>query len=416
MQSLTETLQAWFFSDTLFSSVFWLVMLLASAWLSNWLMKRFLLRGLFKALRASTFSVRLANDPDVGTIVDRLSNAIPALIIASGVGLVPGLTGELTLVLSNVSTAFIVVTLALATSRTLTFSNKMHERRRDPTTQTIKGYVQVSRIAVYSVMVVLVIAILMDQSPLILLSGLGAMAAVLLFIFQHTLLSLVASVQLSSNDIIRLGDWVEMPELNANGIVIDIALHTVRIQNWDNTITSIPTKRFITDPFTNWRGMQESGGRRIMRSLKIDQQTVRFLTDEDWNHLQRFHLIREYLNQTQMDIDAWNETLEEQGRETLNRRRITNIGCFRAYIQKYLENHPDIHLEMSHLARQLDPSAEGLPIEVYAFTRETEWQAYEQIQSDLFDHLLAILPEFGLRLYQSPTGADFRLLGSGVTA
>lgn len=392
-------------------ALFWLALLLTTAWAANWLMKRFLLRGLFRFLRTNRMSYRMADDPDLGTIVDRLANVIPALVIATGVPLIPHLPNNLAVTLSNVSTAFIVVTVSLAIGRGLTFTHRMYEQRNRSSVRPIKGYIQMTRIALYTLTAVLVIATLMDQSPTILLSGLGAMAAVLLFIFQHTLLSLVASVQMSSNDIIRLGDWVEMPELNANGLVFDIALHTVRIQNWDNTITSIPTKRFITDPFTNWRGMQESGGRRIMRSLHIDQTSVRFLAEDDYQHLKRFRLLDDYLQAKQVEIDAWNTELEEQGREPMNRRRITNIGCFRAYIQRYLEHHPHIHTQMERFARQLEPGPSGLPIEVYAFTNDTAWLAYERIQADIFDHLLAILPEFGLRLYQHPSGADLQTLG-----
>lgn len=410
MLSTLESITVWLEDYVVAVALFWLTLLLVTAWASNWLMKRFLLRGLFRFLRANRMSYRMADDPDLGTIVDRLANVIPALIIASGVPLIPHLPGNLATTVSNVSTAFIVVTVALAIGRGLTFTHRMYEQRTRSSVRPIKGYIQMTRIALYTLTAVLVIATLMDQSPAILLSGLGAMAAVLLFIFQHTLLSLVASVQMSSNDVIRLGDWIEMPELNANGLVFDIALHTVRIQNWDNTITSIPTKRFITDPFTNWRGMQESGGRRIMRSLHIDQNSIRFLTDDDYQHLNRFRLMRDYLTEKQADIDDWNRELEEQGREPMNRRRITNVGCFRAYIQLYLAHHPQIHTEMERFARQLEPTPKGLPIEVYAFTNDTAWLSYEKIQADIFDHLLSILPEFGLRLYQEPSGADFQAL------
>jgi miniconductance mechanosensitive channel len=235
-----------------------------------------------------------------------------------------------------------------------------------------------------------------------------------MLIFQDTILSLVASVQISSNDVIRVGDWVEMPQLNADGDVIDIALHTVKVQNWDRTITTIPTRRFMTDPFKNWRGMQESGGRRIKRSLMLDQQSVSFLNTEQIQRLSRFRLLQAYLTEKQHEIDEWNKSLAEQGKEPVNTRRITNLGTFRAYVLHYLKNHAGIHQNMTCMVRQLAPGADGLPLEIYCFTNTTAWVSYENIQSDIFDHLLAILPEFGLQVYQHPSGTDVRALQLGV--
>ena len=206
----------------------------------------------------------------------------------------------------------------------------------------------------------------------------------------------------------RVGDWVEMPQLNADGDVIDIALHTVKVQNWDKTITTIPTKRFITDPFKNWRGMQESGGRRIKRSLLIDEHSIHFLDAEERERLYRFNLLQDYLVNKRREIDEWNAKLAEAGQEPVNTRRITNIGTFRAYVERYLRSHPGIHQGMTLMVRQLAPTAEGLPLEIYCFTNTVAWVQYEGIQSDIFDHLLAILPEFGLRVFQNPGGADLR--------
>ena len=260
------------------------------------------------------------------------------------------------------------------------------------------------------------VAALIDRSPLILLSGLGAMAAVLMLIFQDTLLSLVASVQISSSDIIRVGDWIEMPQLNADGDVIDIALHTVKVQNFDKTITTIPTKRFISDPFKNWRGMQESGGRRIKRCLYLDQTSVRFLSPDEIARLQRFLLLGQYLSSKQSELLSWNTELAEAAQEPANTRRVTNIGTFRAYVELYLRQHRGINQNMTLLVRQLQPTADGLPLELYCFTNTVAWAAYEGYQSDIFDHLLAILPEFGLRVFQHPSGADMRELRPNLHA
>lgn len=377
--------------------------LIATAWLANWVVKRILVRGLYRILRHT----RETGLQDLG-IIHRLSNIVPALVLSVGVTAVPGLPDAAVTVVRNVCGGFIVLTIALALGALLDIINLVYQRRADAHLHPIKGYLQVIKIVLYAIATILIIATLIDRSPLILLSGLGAMAAVLMLIFQDTILSLVASVQISSNDIIRVGDWIEMPQLNADGDVIDIALHTVKVQNWDKTITSIPTKRFISDSFKNWRGMQQSGGRRIKRSLYLDQQSVHFLSSEECERLHRFNLLDEYLTEKTQEIQAWNAQLAERGEEPVNTRRITNIGSFRAYVQRYLHSHGGIHQNMTLMVRQLSPTADGLPLEIYCFTNTVEWLSYESIQSDIFDHLLAILPEFGLRVFQHPSGADMR--------
>ena len=227
---------------------------------------------------------------------------------------------------------------------------------------------------------------------------------------------LVASVQLTSNDMIRVGDWIEMPQLNANGDVVDLALHTVKVQNFDKTITAIPTWRLINESFVNWRGMQESGGRRIMRALLLDQTTIRFLSPEEREALRRFALLDIYLDGKARELETWNESLVRSGRDPVNTRRLTNVGTFRAYMEAYLKVHPGVAKEKTLMVRQLAPTPEGLPIEVYCFANTVEWNAYEAIQSDLFDHFLSILPEFDLRLFQAPTGRDMRAVAEGMRA
>ena len=383
-----------------------LIALVLGAWIANWIVKRILVRGLMHLLRATP----VGNDQALhdSKVISRLANIVPALILSIGIGLIPGLSETMITIVRNVCGAFVILTVALAIASALTLANTVYERRPKARMKPIKGYIQVINIVIYSIATILIIATLIDRSPLILLSGLGAMAAVLMLIFQDTLLSLVASVQISSNDIVRVGDWVEMPALSADGDVIDISLHTVKVQNWDKTITTIPTKRLISDPFKNWRGMQESGGRRIKRSIMLDQQSVHFLDDEECRHLHRFRLLSDYLKDKQTDIDDWNRKLEEQGQEPVNTRRITNIGTFRAYVDRYLRSHPGIHQEMTLMVRQLAPTPDGLPLELYCFTNTVAWVNYEGIQGDIFDHLLAILPEFGLRVFQHPSGNDLR--------
>jgi len=385
-----------------------LCILLLLSWLGNFIVKRILIGGILRALKSTSLnSHHLVKD---FRFISRLANIVPALIISIGIKLVPHVPEGLVTVVVNVCNAFVILTIALAIASILNLVNTVYEQRPDARTKPIKGYIQVVTIALYAVALVLIIAALFDRSPLLLLSGLGAMAAVLMLVFQDTILSLVASVQISSNDVLRVGDWVEMPQLNADGDVIDIALHTVKIQNWDKTITTIPTRRFMTDPFKNWRGMQESGGRRIKRSIMLDQQSVHFLDKEQISRLGRFRLLQDYLPAKQQEIDDWNQQLAEQGKEPVNTRRITNLGSFRAYVLHYLKNHAGIHQRMTTMVRQLSPGADGLPLELYCFTNTTAWLDYEGIQSDIFDHLLSILPEFGLRVYQHPSGMDVRAL------
>jgi miniconductance mechanosensitive channel len=385
-----------------------LSLLLLGAWAANWIVKRILVRGLYRALKSTS----VGQDKSLADshVVARLANIVPAVILASGIKVVPHLPSAAVTVVDNVCGAFIILTIALAIGGVMNLINVLYQRRPNAHLKPIKGYIQVVTIVIYALAAILMVAALIDRSPLILLSGLGAMAAVLMLIFQDTLLSLVASVQISSSDIVRVGDWVEMPQLNADGDVIDIALHTVKVQNFDKTITTIPTKRFISDSFKNWRGMQESGGRRIKRSLYIDQTSVRFLSPDEIAHLQRFLLLGQYLSNKQSELLGWNAELAEAAEEPANTRRVTNIGTFRAYVEHYLRQHPGIHPGMTQIVRQLQPTSDGLPLELYCFTNTVAWVAYEGYQSDIFDHLLAILPEFGLRVFQHPSGADMREL------
>ncbi len=389
-----------------------LLVLITVAALANWLVKHILVRGFYSLLKR----VGGSQHNDFG-VVKRLSNIVPALIISSSVGVVPGLPEALVTVTKNVAGGFIILTIALALGAVLEIINLLYMRRQSAHLKPIKGYIQIIKIVIYALATILIVATLIDRSPLILLSGLGAMAAVLMLIFQDTLLSLVASVQISSGDMIRVGDWIEMPQLNADGDVIDIALHTVRIQNWDKTITTIPTKRFISDSFKNWRGMQESGGRRIKRSLFIDQHSIHFLTAEELEHIKGFKLLDGYFDDKINELNKWNEQhVKSNSGQTLDSRKLTNIGTFRAYIDKYIRNNPGIHQSgMTLMVRQLSPTPEGLPLEIYCFTNTTAWTEYEAIQSDIFDHLLAIAPEFNLRVYQAPSGSDMRALSQQHT-
>ena len=285
--------------------------------------------------------------------------------------------------------------------------NEMHARSSISEKFSIKSYVQVAKLLVGIFGFIIVIAILTGRSPIYFLSGLGALTAVLLLVFKDTILSLVSSVQISSNDLFKVGDWIEAPQFGADGDVIDIALHSIKIQNWDKTISIIPTNKLLDSSFKNWRGMSESGGRRIKRSINIDMNSIKFCSNEMTERFKKFKVIGKYINQKLSDIDKYNteNNVIEDG--LINRRSLTNIGTFRAYIEGYLHKHNKIHDEMTFLVRQLSPSSSGLPIEIYVFANDTDWVNYEAIQSDIFDHLLAVVPEFDLKVFQNPSGNDF---------
>ncbi|HEV7247597.1 MAG TPA: mechanosensitive ion channel family protein [Shinella sp.] len=388
-----------------------LLALALAALFANYVVKALLVRALNRVLTLTAYG----RDPELRRhgLVERLANVMPALVISSGIALVPHLPVFVVIVVRNVSSAFMILTVAMAVSAALNIVDTLYHRRPDARLKPIKGYVQVVKIAVYVIAALLMIATLIDRSPLILLSGLGAMAAVLILVFQDTLLSLVAGIQISSTDMVRVGDWIEMPGQNADGDVVEIALHTVKVQNFDKTITTIPIRKLVTDPVKNWRGMQESGGRRIKRAIYLDQTSIRFLAPEEEERLSKLERLETYLKRKQAELSEWNDKLGERARIPANTRRATNIGTFRAYVEDYLRNHPGVHQGMTIMVRQLPPQPEGLPLEIYCFANTTTWAMYEGIQSDIFDHLLAILPEFDLRVFQNPSGRDLQALSPG---
>ncbi|WP_375629009.1 mechanosensitive ion channel family protein [Bartonella sp. TT67HLJMS] len=381
----------------------WLIILTIFALLVNFLGRKLLIHG---AKKLSSFLPQNTTI-DINNAIQYIADIISAFIISVGVNFIPTLPNAFSTVIGNVANAFIIFFVVLTISACLNVINILYEQRPTARLKPIKGYIQIAKIALFAVATVLMVATLIDRSPLILFSGLGAMAAVLMLIFQDTLLSLVAGIQISSTDMVRVGDWIEIPNLGADGDVIEIALHTVKVQNFDNTITSVPIRKLVTDPFKNWRGMQESGGRRIKRSLFIDQSSIHFLTEEEQKYLSRFNLLENYFTQKVAEIDQWNAQLDKNHDVLANTRRLTNIGTFRAYVFAYLQQHININPNMTFMARQLPPTENGLPLEIYCFTNTTVWIDYEQIQGDIFDHLYSILPCFGLKVFQNPSGYDF---------
>jgi miniconductance mechanosensitive channel len=273
---------------------------------------------------------------------------------------------------------------------------------------SIKSYLQVVKIILTIFFVLLMLSMLLNRDVGHFLAGLGAMSAVLILVFKDSLLGLVGGIQITSNDMVRIGDWIEMPTRNADGDVIEISLNTVKVRNFDMTISTIPTYAMVTESYRNWRGMSESGGRRISRNIFIDQKSVKFCSEEMLNKFKKFHLLKPYIEEKNTEIDEFNKQHNLVNDTVVNGRKLTNLGMFRKYIELYLRNNPNIHKEMMLLIRHLAPSDSGIPIQIYAFTTTTVWKDYEGIQADIFDHLLAILPEFELKVFQHPTGSDFQ--------
>ncbi|ENU87519.1 mechanosensitive ion channel family protein [Acinetobacter sp. CIP 102129] len=387
-----------------------LIVLVLFASLANFIAKRVIVRGiryLVTKLKTSNQSIFAEH-----SIIRRLANLVPALVVMNGVTTIPHLSPKLIMFIQMGAQAFIFLTIALTISEALNIFNLIYQRNPKSRNKPIKGYLQLIKLILFVVCGLMILGTFLKKDVFTLLAGFGAMAAVLMLVFQNTILSLVASVQIASYDMVRIGDWIEMPSLNADGDVIDMSLHTVTVQNFDKTFTTIPTNKLVTDTFRNWRGMSNAGCRRIKRSLFLDQSSVHFMSDEEQQKLKEFLLLDQYLDAKQSEIEDFNKHLSNQSR--YNQRRLTNLGTFRAYVEFYLKQHQGIAQNQTLLVRQLQPISEGLPLEIYAFANTTAWASYEAIQSDIFDHLIAIIPEFGLRIYQAPSGHDFQNLNIGA--
>lgn len=378
--------------------------------IANFVAKQVVVRGIRKLIS----KIKSANQSIFAqhSVIRRIANIVPAIVIMNGITTVPHLSEKIIIFVQMASQAFIFLTIALAISEMLNIFNLVYQRNPNAKNKPIKGYLQLVKLMIFIVCALMVLGTFLKKDVFTLLAGFGAMATILMLVFQNTILSLVASVQISSYDMVRIGDWISMPSLNADGDVIDMSLHTVTVQNFDKTYTTIPTNKLVTDTFINWRGMSEAGARRIKRALFIDQSSVHFMTEHEQEKLKNFLLLDQYLDTKQSELENFNHQLSNQ--TVYNQRRLTNLGTFRAYIEFYLKQHSGIAQNQSLMVRQLQPTSDGLPLEIYAFTNTTVWTAYEAIQSDIFDHLLAIIPEFGLRIYQAPSGADVKSLSSGI--
>ncbi len=390
-----------------------LTALVLLAYVLRWVVRLFLLQGVSRV--RTSLSTVWARALLADRILTRAAQVVPSLVMQTGLASIPHLPAIAITVGRNVAIAVTVLQVARLINAVLDSLQAQNEDCIDTaqSTRSIKSYVQLGKLLVMLVAGIVMIATLIDRSPLILLSGLGAMSAVLMLVFKDTILSFTAGVQLSGNDMLRVGDWLQMDQVGADGAVVDMALNTVKIRNWDNTITTIPTWRLMSESFKNWRGMAESGGRRIKRGLMIDNATVRFLTDAEIRELQDIALLKPYLDQKNQEISAHNQSFAakapEMADEIVNLRKLTNLGTFRAYVNAYLKAHPRLRQDMTLMARMMESTSNGTPLEIYAFTATTAWLEYEAIQGDIFDHLLAVLPEFGLRAFQIPSGNDVSL-------
>ncbi|WP_226858253.1 mechanosensitive ion channel family protein [Diaphorobacter aerolatus] len=348
-------------------------------------------------------------------VLTRLSQIVPSLVFQVGVFAVPRLSPVLANIIHNVAVACTVLAIGRVILAVLDAvqDHNLQALSKAPGTRSLKSYVQLGKLVTMLVVVIIMIGALIDRSPLILLSGLGAMSAVLMLVFKDTILSFTAGVQLAGNDMLRVGDWLQMDQMGADGAVVDMALNTVKIRNWDNTITTIPTWRLMSESFKNWRGMSESGGRRIKRSILIDHATVRFLSDSEITELGQIALLKPYLVSKTQEIGEFNSNFAREAPdmagEVVNLRKLTNVGTYRAYVNAYLKSHPRLRKDMTLMARMMEPTTNGTPLEIYAFTATTAWAEYESIQGDIFDHLMAILPEFGLHAFQNPSGNDVKI-------
>ncbi len=288
--------------------------------------------------------------------------------------------------------------------------NDIYNSHQQNHKKSIKSYIQVFQLLAIVIGALVAVSIVVSKDISYLLTGIGAFAAVLMLIFKDTILGFVGGIQINANNMLEIGDWISVPDAGADGVVIDISLTTVKVQNWDKTISTIPTYSLVSNTFHNWRGMEESGGRRIKRHVNIDLASIKFLTDDEINRLKDIKLLSDYLNSKEQELQEYNLKMGIKG-EFTNGRHLTNVGVFRAYIEFYLKANKDIHANMTFLVRQLQATEKGLPLEIYVFSKRQEWAEYEAIQADIFDHIFAIIPEFDLRIFQNPSGADFKSLG-----
>ncbi len=368
--------------------------------------KRYIVAGLTFVL--SKFSNKWKGALLRKKVLRRLVYLVPAVVIYD---LAPiALEGHDSLIsfIQSALSIYMIIIVMLVLNALLSSVEEVYQSYKGSKRVPIKGFIQALRIVIFFITAIFVIATLLNKTPVFLLSGVGALAAVMMLVFRDSILGFVAGIQLAANKMVAVGDWIEMPKYGADGDVLEVALTTVKVQNWDNTITTIPTYALISESFKNWRGMADSGGRRIKRSITLDINSIQFCDENMLSRFVKIQYISDYINKKNSELEKHNKSSKIDNTSLANGRRLTNVGTFRAYVAAYLNDHPMINKEMTFLVRQLPSTQHGLPIELYVFSKDKVWANYEAIQADIFDHLLAVVPEFDLRVYQSPTGADFR--------
>lgn len=392
------------------------VLLLGALFLTGWLTFAIARPLVLRWMRTLTHKTRIKWDDELfGHGFFRwMSHLVPALLIHE-IG--PGLFRDAPTVaamLTAVMRLYILVASYMAVDSLLNAGRILFRRSTYGRNFPIGSFVQLVKLLAFVITFILGVSILIGRSPAVLLSGIGIFASVLMLVFKDAILGFVAGIQLASNRMVAPGDWIEMPSQGADGDVVEVGLTTVKLRNFDNTITTIPSYAMITGSFKNWRGMSESSGRRIKRSLHIDLGSVKLCDEEMLSRFEKIEFIGDHLRKKRDEVAGWNRTHGVDGSVEVNGRRLTNIGTFRAYVLAYLRQHPEINQDLTVLVRQRQPTDNGLPIEIYCFTRNKAWLAYEDIQSDIFDHLIAVVAEFELRIFQDPGGADIhRAWGGG---
>lgn len=409
-EKLKELFLNWGLSETLAKWVHMLIFLaiiLVVAWVVDVATKRILvvvIRQLVRKTRTQIDDILL----DKG-VFKRLAHIVPALVVLY---MLPTIFNDFQgwgAFLQDVVRVYMILMGMLVVISFLNSLNEIYNRTSKKSSSIpIKGYVQVFIVILVIIAVVWALSILFHFELKGFFTGLGAFAAVLILVFKDTILGIVASIQITGNKMMRIGDWITMPSRNVDGDVEDITVNTVKVRNFDKTVSTIPTYVFVTESFHNWRGMQESGGRRIKRSIFIDMTSVKFLTDEMEERFKKIHLLKEYIESRAKEVAEYNKKLQVDESMVVNGRRMTNVGTFRKYLEAYLQNHPKIHTDMTFLVRQLQPTSKGIPIEIYVFSNDQAWANYEAIQADIFDHIMAVLPQFDLRVFQEPTGSDIQ--------
>lgn len=382
------------------SNIIMIIFIAVISVLANFIAKKLVLKAINHIVNNNRY--KWGNIIVEKKLFHKLSHLVPAIIIYYSAYIFPPYQA----LIEKSAMTYMIVIMITVLNALLNVFDDIYRTYEVSKIRPIKSYIQVAKIVLFIIGGIIVISSLIGQNPLIILSGLGALSAVLMLVFKDSILGLVAGVQLSSNDMVRVGDWIEMPKYNADGDVIDITLNTVKVMNFDKTITMIPSYALISDSFRNWRGMQVSGGRRIKRSIYIDTSSISFCTEDMIREFQKVHYLTDYIATKLDEINAYNMEHHINTESTVNGRQLTNVGVFREYIHQYLRNHPKIHKDMTLIVRQLASGDNGLPLEIYAFSNDIAWGVYESVQADIFDHIFAVAPTFGLRTFQNPTGHD----------